>query len=90
MHRARAEAVTDFVGGALHGGAPFDARVFLSQSVLDFEASSWCVELAADGGLQWVNRRRGRELVLDSEPEAGVMRKLTSRLLGWLLPDDWL
>ena len=34
--------------------------------------------------------RQNSQTVLDSEPEAGLMRKLTSRLLGLLLPDDWL
>ena len=39
---------------------------------------------------RWVGRRDGSEVVLDSEPEARLMRKLTSQLLGLLLPDDWL
>ena len=59
-------------------------------SVLDFEWVSYRVELGPDGNTQWVGRRDGRVVVLDGEPEAGLMRRLTSRLLGLLLPDDWL
>jgi cardiolipin synthase C len=59
-------------------------------SVLDFESVSYRVELGPDKQPRWVARRDGREVVLDSEPEAGLMRKLTSRVLGLLLPDDWL
>ena len=59
-------------------------------SVLDFESVSYRVELGPDNRTRWVGRRNGRDLAFDSEPEAGLMRKLTSRLLGLLLPDDWL
>ena len=59
-------------------------------SVLDFESVSYRVELGTDNGVRWIDPRDGSDAVLDSEPEAGVMRKLTSRLLGLLLPDDWL
>jgi putative cardiolipin synthase len=59
-------------------------------SVLDFDWVSYRVELGPDGNTQWVGRRDGRVVVLDGEPEAGLMRRLTSRLLGLLLPDDWL
>ena len=59
-------------------------------SVLDFESVSYRVELGPDNGVRWIDRRDGSDAALDSEPEAGVMRKLTSRLLGLLLPDDWL
>ena len=59
-------------------------------SVLDFESVSYRVELGPDNGFRWIDGRDGSHAVLDSEPEAGLMRKLTSRLLGLLLPDDWL
>jgi putative cardiolipin synthase len=59
-------------------------------SVLDFESVSYRVELGPDNRTRWIARRDGSDVVLDSEPEAGLMRKLTSRLLGLLLPDDWL
>ena len=59
-------------------------------SVLDFDSVSYRVELWPDGRTRWVGRRDGRDVVFDSEPEAELMRRLTSRLLGLLLPDDWL
>lgn len=59
-------------------------------SVPDFESVSYRVELGPDNRTRWVARRDGRDVVFDSEPEAGLMRKLTSRLLGLLIPHDWL
>ena len=59
-------------------------------AVLDFASVSYRVERGADGGIRWVARRGGRDVVFDSEPEAGPMRRLASRLLGWLVPEDWL
>lgn len=59
-------------------------------SVLDFEAVSYHVLLGPDGKTRWVGRHDKHDLVFDSEPEAGLMRRLTSRLLGLLLPHDWL
>ena len=58
--------------------------------VLDFESVSYRVELGPDGNVRWVARQDGHAVVLSSEPEVGPMRKLTSKLLGLLLPDDWL
>ena len=59
-------------------------------SVLDFDSVSYRVELSPEGKTRWVGRRDGRLVVFDSEPEASLMRRLASRLLGLLLPDDWL
>jgi len=38
----------------------------------------------------WVNRRQGHETVLHDEPEVDFWRKLSSRMLGLLIPSDWL
>jgi hypothetical protein len=51
---------------------------------------SYRVELGPDGNVRWVGRLDGRDVVLSSEPEVGPMRKLVSKLLGLLIPDDWL
>ena len=59
-------------------------------SLVDFESSSYRVELSPDGQLRWVNRRQGRETVHDAEPEVGFWRQLSSRILGLLIPHDWL
>jgi cardiolipin synthase C len=59
-------------------------------SVLDFDSVSYRVELGADGETRWIAERGGRDVVFESEPEARLMRRLASRLLGWLVPQDWL
>ena len=59
-------------------------------SLVDFESSSYRVELGLDQRMRWVNRRSGRETVHDAEPEVDFWRKFTSKFLGLLLPHDWL
>lgn len=59
-------------------------------SLVDFESSAYQVEVGPQGQLRWVNRRRGFETTHDEEPEAGAWRALTSRILGVLIPHDWL
>ena len=58
--------------------------------LVDFESSSYRVEAGPDGQLRWVNRRQGRETVHDAEPEVDFWRNLSSRVLGLLIPHDWL
>ena len=59
-------------------------------ALVDFESSSYRVELDSDGELRWVNRRQGQETVHKAEPEVDLCRLLTSRILGLLIPHDWL
>jgi putative cardiolipin synthase len=68
--------------------SPTLARELLS--LVDFESSAYRVDLGADGKLRWVNRRQGIETVHDSEPEVDYWRRLSSRILGLLIPHDWL
>jgi putative cardiolipin synthase len=68
--------------------SPELARDFVA--MMDFESSTYRLRLAPDGELQWVQRIEGVETVFDDEPEVGPMRKLLSRLLGALLPREWL
>jgi putative cardiolipin synthase len=58
--------------------------------LVDFESSAYRVELGPDQRLRWVSLRHGRETVYDEEPEAGAWRKLNSKILGLLIPHDWL
>jgi putative cardiolipin synthase len=82
----RSEQYNTEVGVMIHS-AELTAELL---SVLDFESVSYRVELGPDNRTRWVGRRGGSEIVLDSEPEASLTRKLSSHLLGLLLPDDWL
>ena len=59
-------------------------------ALVDFESSAYRVELGPDKRLRWVNRRHGRETVVGDEPEADLTRKLGIKLLGLLIPQDWL
>ena len=59
-------------------------------SLVDFESSAYRVEVGPTGQLRWVNRRQGFETILDEEPEAGAGRSLMSRILGLMIPHDWL
>jgi len=59
-------------------------------ALVDFESSSYRVDLDPDGQLRWVNRRQGRETVQDDEPEVDFWRNLSSKILGLLIPHDWL
>ena len=59
-------------------------------ALVDFESSSYRVERDLDGELRWVNRRQGQETVHKAEPEVDLWRLLTSRILGLLIPHDWL
>ncbi len=68
--------------------SPALARDFLA--MMDFESSTYRVRLADNGELQWVQRSGDAERVHDHEPEVGLLRKLGSRLLGALLPHEWL
>ncbi|HEX6720317.1 MAG TPA: phospholipase D family protein [Burkholderiaceae bacterium] len=58
--------------------------------LVDFESSAYRVELGPNQRLHWVSWRHGRETVYDEEPEASVWRKLTTKILGLLIPHDWL
>ena len=60
------------------------------ESLVDFESSAYRVEIGPTNELRWVNRRNGQETVYDVDPEAGAWRTLTSRILGLLIPHDWL
>jgi putative cardiolipin synthase len=82
----RSEQYNTEVGVMLHSVA-LAAEL---REVLDFESVSYRVELGPDGNVRWVGRLDGRDVVLSSEPEVGPMRKLVSKLLGLLIPDDWL
>jgi putative cardiolipin synthase len=68
--------------------SPAMAHEFLS--MMDFESSTYRLRLGPDGELQWVRGSGANQVVLDREPEVGVMRQMLSRLLGGLLPQDWL
>lgn len=68
--------------------SPALAQDFLG--MMDFESSAYRLRLGPTGALQWVHRDAEGETVLDSEPEAGLLRHWLSRLLGALLPHDWL
>jgi putative cardiolipin synthase len=59
-------------------------------ALVNFESSSYRVELNPDGQLRWVNFRRGVQTVHDTEPEVGFWRNVSSKLLGLLIPRDWL
>jgi hypothetical protein len=59
-------------------------------SLVDFESSAYRVEVGPTGQLQWVNRRQGFETTHDEEPQAGAWRALMSKILGVLIPHDWL
>ena len=59
-------------------------------ALVDFESSAYRVEIGPDQRLRWVNQRQGHETVLHDEPEVGFWRKLSSRMLGLLIPSDWL
>jgi len=66
---------------------------FLTQQFLDmmdFRSSAYLLRLSPAGELQWVASNGNAETVFDHEPEASVWRKLSSRILGALLPTDWL
>jgi len=59
-------------------------------SLFDFQSSAYRVEIGPENQLRWVNRRHGHETVYDQEPEAGAWRTLSSKILGLLIPHDWL
>jgi phosphatidylserine/phosphatidylglycerophosphate/cardiolipin synthase-like enzyme len=59
-------------------------------ALMDFESSAYRVEIGPDQRLRWVNQRQGHETVLHDEPEVDFWRKLSSRILGLLMPSDWL
>jgi cardiolipin synthase C len=59
-------------------------------SLMDYESSTWRVLLGEDGELRWVHEDGGTRTEHTSEPEASWWRHLGSRLLGALLPHDWL
>ena len=82
----RSEQYNTEVGVMIHSEEL--AREILS--LVDFESSAYRVEIGADQQLRWVNRRQGHETVLHDEPEAGFWRKLSSQVLGLLIPSDWL
>ncbi|HUP05780.1 MAG TPA: phospholipase D family protein [Caldimonas sp.] len=59
--------------------------------LMDFESSCYRVSLDESGHLQWTEHRRGRAPVVHhDEPEASWARRLNARLLGGLLPQEWL
>lgn len=68
--------------------SPELARDFLS--MMDFESSTYRLRLGPDGELRWVRGIGEAEIVLDQEPEVGVLRQLLARVLGALLPQNWL
>jgi len=68
--------------------SPALAHEFLS--MMDFESSTYRLRLGTDGELQWVRGSGANQVVLDREPEVGVLRQMMSRLIGGLLPQDWL
>ncbi len=82
----RSERYNTEVGVMIHSEAL--AREILA--LVDFESSAYRVEIGPDQRLRWVNRRQGHETVLYDEPEAGFWRQLGSKLLGLLIPQDWL
>ena len=47
------------------------------------------VRLASDGGLEWVERVDGKEVVHQDEPGATPMKKIGVSILSWL-PIEWL
>ncbi len=59
-------------------------------SMMDFESSAYRLRLSPQGRKQWLERDGDKEIVHDTEPEASWWRQLGSRLLGWLIPHDWL
>ena len=60
------------------------------QEMMDFRSSSYLVRPGPGGHLQWVASQDGIETVLDAEPEVSMWRVLVSRILGGMLPRDWL
>jgi phosphatidylserine/phosphatidylglycerophosphate/cardiolipin synthase-like enzyme len=59
-------------------------------SLVDFKSSSYRVGFDSDGQLQWVNQRQGQETVHKAEPEVDFWRNIASKILGLLIPQDWL
>ena len=59
-------------------------------SLVDFKSSSYRVGFDSDGQLQWVNQRQGQETVHKAEPEVDLWRNIASKVLGLLIPQDWL
>ena len=49
----------------------------------DLPRDAWRVELHGSS-LRWTGLQDDREVVLDSEPQAGLWLRLTTRLMGWL------
>ncbi len=82
----RSEQYNTEVGVMLRSGALSSELL----SLVDFESSAYRVEIGPTNELRWVNRRNGQETVYDVDPEAGAWRTLTSRILGLLIPHDWL
>ncbi len=59
--------------------------------MLDFEGSSYALRLDATGeGVEWVSGSGGKQQVLTTEPETDAWLRFKSRLLGALLPENWL
>jgi cardiolipin synthase C len=82
----RSERYNTEIGVLIHSAAL--AQQFVS--LMDFESSAYRLRLGADDSLQWWHQADGRETMLAHEPEVGWLRKLGSRVLGALLPHDWL
>ncbi len=59
-------------------------------SLLDFTSASYRVNIDLSGRMTWINPRSAPNPVLYTEPEVGILRQLSSEVLGLLLPDDWL
>jgi putative cardiolipin synthase len=60
--------------------AEFDARI---------PGAAFQVRLAADGRLQWIERTQGGEKVYDTEPGAGLAKRLGVGVLS-VLPIEWM
>ena len=59
--------------------------------MLDFEGSSYALRLDASGkAVEWVSGSGEQQQVLTTEPETDAWLRFKSRILGALLPENWL
>ena len=59
--------------------------------MLDFEGSSYTLRLDASGkGVEWVSGSGANQQLLTNEPETDAWTRFKSRVLGVLLPENWL
>ena len=73
-------------GGPLRQSRP--GKTSTEQTERELPRNTYSVAL--DGGrLVWVTEAGGKEVRYSSEPEAGLMKRAKSTVIGWL-PIEWL